>query len=156
MSKSELLKDTIMSNMTMKKLNIIKMIVHEKEPVSLRLIEHFVTRYCKEKDISYKFGKVVFSPYDSYKHEQLRAFNKELFDVYRRTKIFKINTEKGVLETTVAQLNFFTWLFKYKILDYIFEHKTIIQKHVESPNKKSKKNKKDLSITKLNITIHFD
>lgn len=155
-SKSELLKETILKSLSLKKLSIMKTIVHDKAPVSLRLIEHFVTKFSREKEISYNLSNAVFRPYDSYKYEQIKAFNKKLFDVYRRTKIFKIQTDKGELETTVAQLNFFNWLFKYKILDYILEHKDKIQKDLETPRKRNKKTKKNMSVSRIKVTIHFD
>ena len=146
-----------MKSMSMKKLNIIMAIVHKKDPVSLRIIEYFVTKYAKEKNIGYRLNNIIFRPYESYKNDQIKAFNKELFDVYRRTKTFTIKTELGVLETTVAQLNFFQWLFKYKILDYVIEHQDVIKAHLEKPEKKKKASKKaHMCITNIDVVINFD
>lgn len=158
--KVELLKTKLLKSISKKKLIVLENIINLKKPCSLRIIEWFVSSYCREKRVTYNINGVPFNVYSSYKDEQLSSYNKKLFDMYRRMETFKIPLDNGkVLETTVAQLNFFNWLFKYKILDYILNNIDVIKKDLEyNKKKKIKKNKffEDVNITRINITINFD
>lgn len=93
---------------------------------SLRLIEWFVTNYCKKYNILTK--KIVenetiyFNIYTDYK-AQLKAYSKKFFDPFKRREriLFKYNNDKEI-ETTIGQLNIFKWIIENNILSYILEN----------------------------------
>ena len=58
-------------------------IVEEQSKISLRFIENFVTKYCKEKPIFIKIGKLYINVYDDYKN-QLGSYDKKKFDPFKR------------------------------------------------------------------------
>ena len=152
--------------------NIISISDHKK--ISLRLIDWFVTNYCKKYKISIqikKSKKVHFiSIYDSYK-SNLKAFSKKAFDPFRRkekiflnydnkdknSKVFKIVfAEKPIkknnyIDTTIGQLNFFKFLIDNDIYTYIKDNKKNIENDMISSQKENnikKLDKKNL-ITKV-------
>ena len=145
-----------------------------QKKISLRLIDWFVTNYCKKNKISIqtkKNKKIQFiSIYDSYK-SNLKAFSKKAFDPFRRKeKIFlnydikdKKNTNKGFkivfaenptrknnyIDTTIGQLNFFKWIIDNDIYSYIRDNKKIIENDMISSQKENnikKLDKKNLII----------
>jgi hypothetical protein len=79
--------------------------------------------------------------------------------MYRRMPKFQVQIdEKRVLDTTVAQLNFFNWMFKNKILDYVLDNLKKIKDDLDSskPSKMSKKFFEDVKITRAKIIIYFE
>lgn len=95
--------------------------------LSLRLIDWFVTNYCRKHFIGYPLNGQEFLVYISYK-SQLKAYSKQYFDPNcRRERImFQIPGYEPFL-TTVGKLNFFRWAIETKLLDYIEEHLEDIQ-----------------------------
>jgi hypothetical protein len=105
--------------------NILASIISGKSLISLRLIDWFVTNYCKKHAIVIvkptKAGDDFINVYLNYR-SQLRAFSKHLFDPFRRQdKIMFKETQ-----TTIGQLNFFKWAIENEILVYIQGHQGAI------------------------------
>lgn len=108
------------------KSNISKIIpiVDGGSPLSLRLIDWFVTNYAKKHNTvitKQKQNNIIhFNVYLSYR-SQLKAYSKQQFDPFRRrdriTFVYDENA-KGI-ETTIGQLNFFRWILQNDILEYI-------------------------------------
>lgn len=96
-------------------------------PISLRLIDFFVTNYCRKNFVSYSLNGQEFLVYVSYK-SQLKAYSKQFFDPNCRREriVFQIQGHEP-FRTTVGQLNFFRWAFENNILDYIQAHYDDIQ-----------------------------
>jgi hypothetical protein len=107
-------------------------IVKGESPMSLRLIDYFVTNYAKKNNTSYNHGTRQFIVYFHYKRE-LNAYSKRLFDPFcRRERImFQARGHEGFV-TTVGQLNFFRWAIEKGILDYIAENRDTIEKDMNS------------------------
>lgn len=133
------------------KIDVMIPIINGESIISLRLLDWFVTTYCKDKKVKYdvynSYGnKIEFDVCLDYK-AQLKAYNKRFFDPFcRRNRIkFKYN-ESHVIITTVGQLNFFSWAIKNNIIKYVEEN----IEEIENKMKKDKidKNKK-LEIKKL-------
>lgn len=116
--------------------NITKLldIVEGRSIISLRLIEWFVTNYCKKNIVMYNINKYkskkkkkeefndFFSVFHEYK-AQLKAYSKKHLDPFcRRVRIQFYYTKDNFIVTTVGQLNFFKWAIENHILDYIVEH----------------------------------
>lgn len=109
------------------------------ESISLRLIDWFVTNYCKKFNIMYNLNdfrpvtqgqtdeqRKAFDNYilvhTNYKG-QLKAYSKRNFDPFcRRNRIRFYYEENKYFVTTVGQLNFFKWAMENHIIDYIQIH----------------------------------
>jgi hypothetical protein len=96
-------------------------------PLSLRIIDWFVTKYSRKNFIRYQLNGHDFLVYLSYKG-QLKAYSKQYFDPNcRRERImFKIPGHEQFM-TTIGKLNFFRWALESKILDYIEAHEEEIR-----------------------------
>ncbi len=108
--------------------------------ISLRLIDWFVTNYCRKNFIGYKLNGQEFLVYVSYK-SQLKAYSKQFFDPNCRREriVFSINGHPP-FRTTVGKLNFFRWAFETKILDYIQAHYEEIQADRADATRNNKRN----------------
>ncbi len=106
--------------------------------ISLRLIDWFVTNYCRKMFIGYPLNGQEFLIYLSYK-SQLRAYSKQLFDPNcRRERIlFEIPGNEPFL-TTVGKLNFFRWAYESRVLQYIEDHLEEIEKERDNDRKETK------------------
>lgn len=96
-------------------------------PLSLRIIDWFVTKYSRKTFVRYPLNGQEFLVYLSYKG-QLKAYSKQYFDPNcRRERImFKIPTREPFM-TTIGKLNFFRWALESKIIDYIEAHEEEIR-----------------------------
>jgi hypothetical protein len=102
-------------------------------PVSLRLIDWFVTNYSKKFNVNYPLEEAdttrQFMVHFQYKRE-LKAYSKRLFDPFcRRERIsFQIRGQSPINETTVGQLNFFRWAIEKGVLRFIVENAADIER----------------------------
>ena len=96
-------------------------------PLSLRIIDWFVTKYSRKNFVRYQLNGQDFLVYLSYKG-QLKAYSKQYFDPNcRRERImFKIPNHEQFM-TTIGKLNFFRWALESKILEYIEAHEEEIR-----------------------------
>jgi hypothetical protein len=96
-------------------------------PLSLRIIDWFVTKYSRKNFVRYQLNGQDFLVYLSYKG-QLKAYSKQYFDPNcRRERImFKIPGQEQFM-TTIGKLNFFRWALESNILDYIEAHEEEIR-----------------------------
>jgi hypothetical protein len=96
-------------------------------PLSLRIIDWFVTKYSRKNFVRYQLNGTDFLVYLSYKG-QLKAYSKQYFDPNcRRERImFKIPGHDQFM-TTIGKLNFFRWALESKILEYIEAHEEEIR-----------------------------
>jgi hypothetical protein len=96
-------------------------------PLSLRIIDWFVTKYSRKSFVRYPLNGQDFLVYLSYKG-QLKAYSKQYFDPNcRRERImFKIPGQEQFM-TTIGKLNFFRWALESKILEYIEAHEEEIR-----------------------------
>jgi hypothetical protein len=132
-------------------INILKIIIEnheEKSKLSLRLIDWYVTNYCKKHNIVFNFKKSeYFNVYLNYR-SQLKAFKKVKFDPFRRRdRITFYYNEKECINTTIGQLNFFRWAIDNKVLSNL-ENNIL---NVESDMLFSQKNSKNESKTTIKI-----
>lgn len=111
-------------------------------PLSLRIIDWFVTKYSRKSFIRYPLNGQEFLVYLSYKG-QLKAYSKQYFDPNcRRERImFKIPGYEQFM-TTIGKLNFFRWALETKILDYIEAHEDEIRVGYNSYLKETIQNQK--------------
>lgn len=112
-------------------INILIPIVNGLSKISLRVLDWFVTNYCKKHNtvIHYqrdgKAQKLIV--HLDYKN-QLKAYSKKQFDPFcRRERINFIYGKGNELLTTVGQLNFFRWAIEHHVLDYINDNLELIE-----------------------------
>lgn len=144
-----------------------------QKKISLRLIDWFVTNYCKKNNVYLPKNRSI-NIYDSYK-SNLKSFHKEKFDPFRRhnsiilaykktpprTPIKFVNNtnDKKYLyeETTIGQLNFFRWIIENDLYAYIVKNRDKIEKDMIETQKKengattiisTNKNKKRAELSK--------
>lgn len=144
--------------------NLFSDILNKNSKISLRLIDWFVTNYCKKFNVVYQLKKnnkmEFFNVHFDYKN-QLKAYQKKRFDPFKR----KNKTGDNIINyngvtTTIGQLNFFKWAIKKQILEYIKNHINLIENDMNECNdlRKSIKNvkrKKNMSISATRtITQH--
>jgi len=152
--------------------NVIIPILNEESQISLRFIENFVTKYCRSHPVFIKLkNNTYIDIYDDYKN-QLKSFDKKRFDIFKRkhssaprntssesnaSATSNVSTDdchlitypcdkegNRTIKTSIGQLNFFRWLIKTDILNYIIQN-------FESIKIKMSKGKRKFS-SKINAT----
>lgn len=143
--------DKYFKNIPISQIEKMRKIIDDKSGISLRFLDWFVTKLSDYHNISYMLDGEHFYIYSSYK-AQLKTFRKQTFDPFRRGAIkfyykFDIivdgHTVTKQFKTTISQLNFFKWLFRYKIIDYIEDNLTKLTQMFISFNNENKKQKNE-------------
>jgi len=150
------------------RIQILKDIIYQNNPLSLRLIDWLVTNYSKKYNIIYPISKkgediTYFNIYLDYKN-QLKAYSKIFFDPFCRQKRIIIDCEtflwkeyseqesvsdinadvnlNNFVITTVGQLNFFRWFLENKIFEYAIANIKLIDFDMSSVFINKKKGKR--------------
>jgi len=103
-------------------------IINSNSLISIRLIDHFVTKYSKKNKVCYKDNSdnQLFYVFQSYR-QQLKRFQKKHFDPFARGIRIPYFIQDTVIITTIGQLNFFNWFISKNILDFIIKNKSLIE-----------------------------
>jgi len=134
-------------------INLFIPIINSESKISIRLIDHFVTKYSKINKISFKLKEndteQIFNIHTSYK-QQLKAFQKRHFDPFSRGDRIPYFMGENCVITTIGQLNFFKWFISKKIFDYIQNNHEVIENDMNKMNRlENKKIKKDKKVKKI-------
>ena len=126
-------------------------------PLSLRIIDWFVTKYSRKSFVRYPLNGQEFLVYLSYKG-QLKAYSKQYFDPNcRRERIMFAIPNHERFMTTIGKLNFFRWALESKILEYMEDHEEEIRTGYNTYLKETmqvhKKNKSDTESSTDSIEI---
>ena len=120
-------------------------ILNGTSPVSLRIIDWFVTNYAKQHYVVYTLSNARFKVYNDYKLK-LKAYSKKRFDPFCRWEKNVIPYRHDqFIQTTIGQLNFFKWILDNDILSYIQENYDSIEQdmmHRNTTKPKTEKNRK--------------
>lgn len=119
--------------------------VSKGAPISLRVIDWFVTNYSREHDVSYLNTRTGrrFNVHESYK-TQLKAYSKRQFDPFcRRNRINFYYRRDAKIQTTVGQMNFFRWALENQVLDYIAANLPAIEKEMRQFVKTQREEKRE-------------
>ena len=101
-------------------------------PVSLRLVDYFVTNYAKKMNTAFMLNDKHFLVYFNYKRE-LNAYSKRLFDPFcRRERIMFEARDIPAFVTTVGQLNFFRWFIEKEIYEYVTVNRETIERDMNN------------------------
>lgn len=135
-------------------------IIEGKSEISLRILDWVVTKYAKDKNIIYEIDdeddEPYFNVYIMYK-SYLGAFRKKYFDAFRRQqKIMYYFNDTLCIVTTIGQLNFFRWVFRYNILDHIESKLNFYYQTMNKFNKEDKKRKATKKVEKKPTKIIDD
>ena len=139
--------------------NLFIPIINSESKISIRLIDHFVTKYSKINKINFKLKEndveQVFNVHTSYK-QQLKAFQKRHFDPFSRGDRIPYFMGDSCVITTIGQLNFFKWFISKKIYNYIKDNQEIIENDMNRRNRQENnkviKEKKVKKVTQPVIT----
>jgi len=125
-------------------------IINKKDSTpSLRCIFYYVSKYSKNKTITHIKNSNPFQTYNKYR-QMMRVHTKKCFDPFCRKKRIHLTLHNKSIETNVAQLVFFRWLFSNHIYeDLLNDYSKIIKDMKEERKIKTKKN--DLVCVKLTI-----
>lgn len=133
-------------------MDIVQKIVNGKSHISLRIIDWFVTNYSQEYETEYNLNihtgilkdlveECVFNVYNRYKLK-LKSYSKKRFDPFCRWERILFPWGEGkFMETTIGQLNFFMWAIENRVLNYIEEHYSEIEKDMNLRHKPSSRKK---------------
>ena len=120
--------------------------------VSIRLIDHFVTKYSKFNKCLYKImdnnKEFNFNVHFDYKN-QLKHYQKTHFDPFSRGDRVPFFMNNTCIITTIGQLNFFRWFISKNVFDFL------VQKKDEVYNDMNKKQHNDKQLVKktYNYTV---
>lgn len=155
-------------------------IVNGTSPLSLRVIDWFVTHYAKMYNVTFWIdddnkvmteeptSDVKYRKFNVYldTRAQLKSYTKLHFDPFRRHErisfVLEYSPEMKVIETTVGQLNFFRWALHNHLLDYIQNHLVEIEEHMSSHQRKGKQHSSTRpqssvnTVMKASCCIRFD
>lgn len=171
---AKLLKSDLMTKFYNKQENIRKLVdvLKLNKDHALRVLEWFCNNYTKKHNIIYKVTPTrEINVYLDYK-ACLDSYSKKKFDPYKRMYdgygIFNIPIDLQdipsikTLETTVAQLNFFRWCIKNKILDYVKDNMvnirndmniTLKTNYIKPKETKERKKRTTLSVSAIRGAI---
>lgn len=134
-------------------------IINRKSYLSLRIFDHFVTKYSDDHNVNYSVNGKDFYVRIKYK-AQLKSFKKKYFDPFRRKNKFKfvftVNNKEKTVITTIGQLNFFRWATENKVIDYIENNMDKISCEMNKSTQQkttSKKKKTETKRRKKNVEI---
>jgi hypothetical protein len=123
---------------------MLKIITGESK-ISLRIVDWFATNYAKKFYTLYIIEGTTdnitrrFKVYDDYKLK-LKAYSKKRFDPFCRWDRISIPYTNGkFIETTIGQLNFFKWALENRVVEYIEQNYTEIEKDMNNRNSTSKR-----------------
>ena len=123
--------------------------------ISLRVLDWFITNYCKNNNIILNNNKKYYNIHLDYK-SQLKAFSKKQFDPFcRRERILFYYKDNNYITTTVGQLNFFKWAIENNILDYVENNLKDIEDNMNKTNRLKIEANKKINKNNMDIIISF-
>ena len=114
-------------------------IINGQSNISLRIVDWFATNYAKKNFTILDNNNKRFKVYVDYKLK-LRAYSKKRFDPFCRWDRINIPYVNGTyIQTTIGQLNFFKWALENKVVQYIEDNYSDIEKDMNTRNSTSKR-----------------
>lgn len=166
-SKDDLLINKIVNFYKIKNnLNIFLEIVLQKNKISLRLLDWFVTNYSKKNNSSYLLHNENYYVFKGYK-SQLKAYSKKHCDPFcRRDRILfdysdinnikliyndqnNQNNQNNQIITTIGQLNFFKYAISHGVIDYVRNNLTLIENDMNDTLRERDYEKKFINVSNI-------
>jgi hypothetical protein len=126
--------------------------------LSLRLLDWFVCNYSKEYYTMYEIQRgdktIRFKVYPDYK-TNLDIYSKKRFAPFcRHERMYVSYDEENLMETTLGQLNFFRWVFKNYILEYMEANYDEIKRDMDTRNtSRKRRTSSDKSSSSVDSTL---
>ena len=163
-SKDDLLINKIINFYKIKNnLNIFLETVLQKNKISLRLLDWFVTNYSKKNNSCYLLNNENYYVFKGYK-SQLKAYSKKHCDPFcRRDRILfdysdmnnikfinsnTINNNNQII-TTIGQLNFFKYAISHGIIEYVKNNLELIENDMNDTLKQREYEKKFINVSNV-------
>lgn len=159
------------SDQDYQQLDKILPILNGTSPISLRIIDWFVTNYAKQQYTVYTLSTGLrFKVYNVYKLK-LKAYSKKRFDPFCRWQKIDFPYGSKFVVTTIGQLNFFKWVIENEILSYIMDNYKSIEEDMNLRNstvkpktERNRKKREELSISasksikkeEIQVSLTFD
>ena len=125
-------------------------IINRESDISIRVLDWFVANYCKKNGTCYKIKvngvENIFNVHSEYEN-QLNGYSKKYFDPFCRAKkvayTYRNNdgSKQITFESSIAQLNFFQWAIRYKVINYVRAHLQEIEEDMRRTSKQNKEKK---------------
>jgi len=166
-SKDDLLINKIINFYKIKNnLNIFLETVLQKNKISLRLLDWFVTNYSKKNNSCYLLNNENYYVFKGYK-SQLKAYSKKycdpfcrrdriVFDYSDTNNIKLINSNNSnnsnnnnQIVTTLGQLNFFKFAISHGIIEYVKNNLILIENDMNDTLKEREYEKKFVNISNV-------
>ena len=97
-------------------------IINGKTNLSLKFLEWFTIVYSNQKNLVFPLYNKKINIYKSF-YKRQRCYGGVLFCVHVRGNKISYNydsvDETKIIDTSVGQLNFFSWLYKHNVINYI-------------------------------------
>jgi hypothetical protein len=106
-------------------------------PASLRVLDWLAVNYSKKNAVVYTVtdpktqNEEFFNLHESYL-KYLRNYRRKGFDVFRRGARVYFDHNGTEIETTTAQLNFFVWMLRYNVIEWIRANKNDVESDMNS------------------------
>ena len=132
----------------------------DREVISLRLLDWFVTNYSKKKQTSWVIrdghgDHIIVQAHQQYMIE-LGNWKRVLFDPFQRRGRLKFKNKNGDWHTTtVAQMNFLKFANYTGIYDYVSAHRIDIESDMNRISRKRNKNLTRTSLSTPPNTVFF-
>lgn len=129
--------------------------------LSLRLLDWFVCNYSKEYYTMYEIQRgektLRFKVYTDYK-TNLDIYSKKRFAPFcRHERMYISYDEENLMETTLGQLNFFRWVFKNYLLEYMEANYEDIKRDMDARNtSRKRRTSSDKSSSSLESGVSSD
>lgn len=122
---------------------VLKPLVTQTSPVSLRVLDWSVTNFCKENNVvclSSVPGQTT-NVHHAYR-STLAHWKRTLFDPFRRKKRIQVRIGGEVYDTTLGQANFCLWSYTTGVLAYVIGHVDAIEAHMNAVSRQHRKERK--------------
>ena len=123
---------------------VLKPLLTQESPVSLRSLDWMVTNFSKQHNIvcSSSVPGHMTNVHHAYR-ATLGFWKRKLFDPFRRRSRIHVKIGSDTFETTLGQANFALWCYRTGILAYVLGHIDLIEADMNSVSQKQKRERRD-------------
>lgn len=124
---------------------VLRPLVEQTSPVSLRCLDWAVTNYSKQHNVV--CAAAVPGQRTNVHHayrDTLTFWTRRLFDPFRRRTRIRVTSALGPpLATTLGQANFAIWAYRTGVLAYVLGHVAAIEADMNSVSQKHKRERRE-------------
>lgn len=123
---------------------VLKPLLTQESPVSLRALDWTVTNWSKQHNIvcSSSIPGQMTNVHHAYR-ATLGFWKRRLFDPFRRRSRIQVIIGGEAYETTLGQANFAVWTYRTGVLAYVLGHVDAIEADMNSVSQKQKRDRRE-------------